>query len=327
MRKQLIVAFAILAGLGAAVVRAFSFLREIDINPDTGLYNGLITHPGILTNYILPAVVVLAALVILIAANLIQTPRRAAEPRVGVLWLFAEFAAAAFFAGMGVLEFIDGLSGAYARCVYGVLSVFVAVSIVVIALNAFSGKLEPNPRTGLWATMPVFWSCFAMIMYFWGHAGQPVLSSYIYGTLAVVCAALAMFGTAGFYFRRGKHISTQFFTLMALVLATLTLGGSLLAQLLSSGPLHSSAVPGNPHMLLFGAIIFHMLAIGFGLARGIYDFGVPDNFSKASVPDEEEPDESVDEIVAESFIQKGPETAENEESDDNAKSENVDEIP
>jgi len=227
---------------------------------------------------------------VLVAGVLDKSPRRAAASRPGVFWLFAEFVAAGLFAAMGVAEFVKGLDNQYVRCVYGALSILTAVAIVVVAAGLYGGKSAPS-RYGLWATVPVFWGCFAMIMNFWGHAGDPVLSSYIYGTLAVVCASLSVFGTAGFCFRRGKHISTQFYTLTALMLAALTLGGSALARAMADG-LHPSVVLSMPQTLLFGAIAAHMLAIGFGLAQGVYDFGIPGD--DAPLPAEAAPDKPAD---------------------------------
>lgn len=304
MRKRLLFLFAVAAGLGTAVLRAFFLMDAVE--PDTGLI-----RPGISLTFVLPLVAFLCGAVLLIAAMRDAPPKRAVLSRAGNAWRVAELLTALLLAAFGVYQIIIGFGGQYARLALGALALLAAFVQVYLAERVVKGNAVLSGSGGIWASIPVFFFCAAMIMNFWEHAGEPAVSLYIYGTLTIVFAALSRYGVSGFFFRCGKHSLTLFYTLAALMLSILTVGGSLLAQVLSSVELHPYALLTLPRLLLYGAIFVQTLSTAFGINLGVYDFGIPQK--KPESPSEPPETESIDELLVDYLLEDMDENNPSEE--------------
>jgi len=306
LRQRLLLVLALAGGLLEAFLRAWQLVRTIE--PETGL-----VRPDNPVTVLLPVLVILLGALFFVFTVLVKYPERAQVKPVRVSWLVLEALGIAFMGAAGVAELREGwISKMFVRSAFGILTLLTALCVLLVALHTFQKKIKPSSTYGFWASIPIYWAAFALVMNFYWHAGQPVQTAYIYGTLALVAASLSILGVTGFYFRRGRHMSTLFYTLAAIVLSVLTAVGYTLTPLIpapedqprtvsTSGdaigtvsdkvPLHQDAVPFLSDMLIYGFIFCHMMAAGLAITGGVYDFGVlpeqPDAPPKGKQPPDE----------------------------------------
>ena len=219
-----------LLGAGAAVLRGFQLTRSFDSNA--------LISPGDPVTILL--MVVSAAFAVAAFAFVRQRVAKADAPsesrRLGIVWFLVQFAALSFLFSSSVIELMNGFSSTadtrWSSVCLGLLGLISTFSLLMIALNI--NKHPSGSAAGFWATLPVFWSCLMLVTDFWGQAGVPVRSAYVYGMFGAVFCTIALYSVAGFFFGRGKPASTLFYAYASIFFSILTLGGYLLAAQLAN---------------------------------------------------------------------------------------------
>ncbi|MDR0293345.1 MAG: hypothetical protein LBH95_04245 [Oscillospiraceae bacterium] len=221
----------LLCGTAAAVLRGFQLVNSFD--PQTSLI-----EPG---DPLTTALIALSVLFVAGAAVYAFTAggkKRPVKP-LGKCWLAVEFAALAALFAASAYDLYTGFSDKPMRLTVvclGILGLFAGAALLMIALSV--NRLPFTSVTGFWATAPVFWACLTLIVDFWGHAGNPVRNTYVYGMLATVFCALALYTAAGFFFGRVKPGRALLYALPGVYFAALSAGGALLGGLIGD-PLHT----------------------------------------------------------------------------------------
>jgi hypothetical protein len=214
----------LLCGAGGAVLRSFQLANSFD--PHTSL----IESGDPVTISLMALSAAFAAAVAVYAYTLRDKAPGVPKP-LGKIWMAVELAALAALFSASAVDIYIGVTRARAAAVcLGVLGLLTWAALLMISLNV--NKLPFTSATGFWATVPIFWACLMLITEFWGHAGNPVRNTYVYGMLAAVFCTLALYTAAGFFFGRGKPARAALYTLPGIYFAVVTLGGSLLSNLL-----------------------------------------------------------------------------------------------
>jgi hypothetical protein len=247
----------LLLGAGAAVLRGFQLSRSFNAN-------ALIEPGDPVTVLLIIVSVVFAVIAFVFVRQRIAKADAPTESRsLGIAWFLVQFAALSFLFSSSVIELINGFSTDFsirwsAVCL-GVLGVLSTVSLFMIALNI--NRHPSGSAAGFWATLPVFWSCLMLVTDFWGQAGVPVRSAYVYGMFGAVFCTVALYSIAGFFFGRGRPAGTLFYAFSSVFFSVLTLGGYLLATQLGE-PIYSLSLTS---MLRYGFIILHLTAAAWAV--------------------------------------------------------------
>ena len=112
------------------------------------------------------------------------------------------------------------------KFMYILLTFFACGSIAALGLRL--ERLGHSTIDGFLFTVVVFWCCFTLVLDFWGHAANPVLSAYVYHMFSLISLALALYNAAGFFFGRGNVKWVLVFCSLGVYFALVT-GISLLA--------------------------------------------------------------------------------------------------
>lgn len=256
-----IILFTLLCGIAAAILRGFQLANSFE--PETQLI-----PPG---DPLTIAMMVLSALFVAGIAVCAFTAAKKEQPRkpLGDAWLILELAAlAALFTASAYDVYVGIADFRISLLCLGILGLFSGAALLYIALSI--NKLKFTSATGFWATVPVFWACFMLIVEFWGQAGNPVRSAFLYGMLAAVFCTLALYAAAGFFFKRVKPGWALFYTLSGAFFAVVTLGGSLFARyVLRPDGLADAAVLSLSSMMQLAFIALHMIALAAVVLRGL----------------------------------------------------------
>ncbi|MCL1806140.1 MAG: hypothetical protein FWG31_00385 [Oscillospiraceae bacterium] len=249
-----ILLLAILCGLGAAVLRGFQLTGSFDSE------TALIPAGDTVTIALMVLSAVFAAVVI--ATFLLRRGKAAPQPKtLPKAWLVIELAALAALALSSSFDLANGFTEQRVSSIcLGFLGLAGAASLLMITkrINALPSA------AGFWATVPVFWSCLMMIMEFWGHAGNPVRNTYVYGMFATVFCTLALYAAAGFFFGKANAGRVFLYALPGVYFATLTLGGALLAEQLGQPIIQLSTAS----LLRYAFIVLHLSAVVIAVQYG-----------------------------------------------------------
>jgi hypothetical protein len=257
----------LLCGLAAAVLRGFQLANSFD--PRTALI-----EPGDPMTVSLMALSALFA-VLVVAYLFARRGKQAPAKPLGGFWFIAEFAALFSLFAASALDLYTGFAnGRVSVICLGFLGLFAGGALLMIALSV--NKLSFTSVTGFWATVPVFWACLMLIIEFWGHAGNPVRNSYVYGMLATVLCTLALYAIAGSFFRKAKPGRVLLYALSGVYFAVLTLGGALLGQWL-----------GDPMVTLAPASMLRLAFIALHLSAA----AVAVLYGRFTPPPKDEPEE------------------------------------
>lgn len=263
--RKLLTTLTVCLGLCAAAARAFQILHVFEV--DTGLAAPWHRYTLILLGVC--GVFAVISIVLTHAASK-QIPER---KNPGILWLLVEVSAVAMLLGSVLDPLIEGFKTTSAMLlVYGTLGVLTAISVLINTSGVLSGKLQPTSGYGFWATIPVFWACYTLIVDFWNHAGNPVLLSYMFGMLGYVFCALGLYGHAGQYFERIRPGRTAFYCTLAAFLSILTAAGSLAALYMLPGEAPPNVICSKSDLLRLGFVALHCLAVMGGTLGGIFNF-------------------------------------------------------
>ncbi len=214
--------FSVLAGCVGALLRRYEIAHAFE--PDTGL--AIAGYPASTALLCLSAAVLVIAAVFLRGGAVpsgpipYQTAFYAPEAGYAAAICFSSlilFASAA--AGFG-----QYFSGAEARISRLILFFFTAVSGLCVLLTGLRTYRKKDPeQINALLLVPAFFACLWLVLVYQSNAADPVLLSYIYELLAVVCAVLGLYSIAGFGFGRGRVRRTAYYCLMGVYFSMVTI--------------------------------------------------------------------------------------------------------
>jgi hypothetical protein len=268
----LILFLTLLFGAAAAVIRGFQLTSSFD--PQTALI-----EPGDLPTVFLIAMsaafVILTAVYLWLKKSNNPGKRLDNERPLGGVWFFVQLTALASLFSASCVDVINGFSDArwsefftrdsnirWSVVCLGFLGLLSTGALLMVSLNM--NKRPSGSAPGFWATVPIFWSCLMLVTDFWGQAGSPVRSAYVYGMLASVFCTIALYTVAGFFFGRAKPAGAMFYALPGIYFSVLTLGGYLFSLWLGD-PIYTLSLSA---MFRHGFIILHLSASAVALLRG-----------------------------------------------------------
>ena len=213
-------------GAAGSALRVFSLLREFD--PET---NAMAKNTPLY--WALAALCFACAVIMFLLLGRKKLPKSKAQ-RLPMVWLCVELPAVFLLLLVAVLDLLRfaGVGdhperGSIPVLVFSLFTVLTAFCLLIVALRAVRGHVEPG--YGIYLTAPVFWAGFNLILDFWGHAGNPILGSYVFNLMAYVFLTLMLYGAAAaFYIRKSKRRSMftagmgMFFSMVALLPPVIT---------------------------------------------------------------------------------------------------------
>jgi hypothetical protein len=141
--------------------------------------------------------------------------------------------------------------------VFSLLTVFTGLCMVMLMRMTLRGVVDK--AYGFYMTVPVFWSCFWLIMEFAANSANPILLSYTYEILAIVFIVLALYSMAGFFFDMPHTSQTLLYCVMGAFFSCITVLGPILSYVFwGVWPVEGSADWAQFFRFLFATI--HLLA-------------------------------------------------------------------
>jgi len=112
----------------------------------------------------------------------------------------------------------------------GILMLFVLISGACILLSLISYKKEESAKLrGVFAIVPVFMCCYALVISYRDIASEPEVEVFLYEMLALAAFAAALYYAASAAFTGERPRVTLFFAASAAVLFLICIGGSVVA--------------------------------------------------------------------------------------------------
>lgn len=200
----------------AAVVMALVCSRSMARRPFPGGYDQAFYAP----NSIYPTLLILSAVAMLLSAGLAGLDYR------NDLMLYA----------LGYLQ----TSPSALKIVLAVLAVVSALCLFPIAKNGYRALGKGKQFAPLLA--PAFFACIWLVVSYLEEAANPDMMSFVFGRMAAICAALALYYVSSFSFEKAKPGRTVFFSMLALFFSLISLG--------DSGALFLKVISGSAVLLL-----------------------------------------------------------------------------
>ena len=215
------------------------------------------------------ALVVLSLLMAAVFIFLCRKPRCApkgyddafAVPNYG-LYLPVSAAACLCLLLAGLLGLRGELSGGTRGLLWLLLWVLCLVSFVCVLLAALASLRGRSKRPGILLLAPAYTLCVWLVAAYQKWAADPVVVNYMYELIAIICALLAFYFTAGFAFSRVKVRTCSVFCLLSVYFGIITLADDhgtgqrllvlfcILYQLATAGVLLYNAFTVKPRRLL-----------------------------------------------------------------------------
>lgn len=191
-----------------------------------------------------PASLILILLSVLLALAFILLSRR---PRIRLTgypdafcarnnWVYAAAGAisAAMLGFAGVFGLKQELTGGTPRLLQLLLWVLCIASFFCVVRVVWFNLRAVSRRYSLELLIPAYTSCIWLVAAYQVRAAEPVVLSFIYELLAIICTALALYFSAGFSFAKGSFWRCAVFSLLSVYFSIVTLadGHSLCMRLL-----------------------------------------------------------------------------------------------
>ena len=103
---------------------------------------------------------------------------------------------------ISIMKYSRGLLGQLEGLIYPATLLITAFCVLVFSMSAYKGK--DLGKSGTAAVLPIFFTCFWLVIYYRSNAANPVLYDYIYQLMAIIFGALAMFYHVGTLFGRSR---------------------------------------------------------------------------------------------------------------------------
>lgn len=218
-RGAVAVGLTVVAGAAGAALRHWE--RLVAFEPDTGLFiSGTKPTPLLIAL----SVAVALSLLLLVRERGAAAPYERLFAARGDAYLFGAVAAAMLLAASGVMTlypFFWGGTPKLTQIILALLSPVAAVSVILGARNCRRG-----PRANRWGPvllLPAFYVCYWLVLAYEARAADPVVRSYLYELLAVICVLLALYHIAGCAFEKARPARCLYFCLMGVYFSMVTL--------------------------------------------------------------------------------------------------------
>jgi hypothetical protein len=141
--------------------------------------------------------------------------------------------------------------------VFSLLTVFTGLCMLMLMRMTLRGMVDR--AYGFYMTVPVFWSCFWLIMEFAANSANPILLTYAYEILAIVFIVLALYSMAGFFFDMPHTSQTLLYCVLGAFFSCVTVLGPILSYVFwQVWPVEGSADGAQFFRFLYATI--HLLA-------------------------------------------------------------------
>jgi len=211
-------------GLVAAWLRANELVYVFD--PITGLPSNSMWVTG--------SLVVLACAVA--SFFLVVALRRKCEPPTGKPSLGLIPSACASFCILFALSGYELYSYMQSRVVtdliFGVLTLLCSVAQLFLGLKRLEAR--DNMAYNIFAAIPTFWTCYALILIFRQRISDPIISDYVYLLLAFVCILLFAYAQCGYIFGKNRAKVAIFTGALTVFFSTVELFAPIIAGMISS---------------------------------------------------------------------------------------------
>jgi len=127
------------------------------------------------------------------------------------------------------LQVVNGFS--LAELIFGLITILAGVAYVVLTNARCTHRIDDITR--FFSTIPIYWSCFLLVMTFMDHPVEPVLRSFAYDLLAGCAMVLAIYHFIARAYDRLQRGPAVFVSLIGITLLTLSVVSKILAALLS----------------------------------------------------------------------------------------------
>lgn len=249
-RNWMYLILILLAGIGGAVLRGISLLHGYE--PDSGL--PVIGYMPAIALIVLTAAVIVAAVLFgrmrfskTAACTFEQMFRGMGKVKcvlcsvagLGIVWFSRK--------GLQCLpeQIVEQSANLNGELIYPgsiivaaiallwVLGIISGISLFLLAVEQAKGK-QVSKRTGMYATVPLFWCCLDLILIYHENSGNPVTSDYSYALLLIIAVMTAFYSIGGFLFS-SKGSAQRFFASVgvAIYLACTQIGGTCIWYLMT----------------------------------------------------------------------------------------------
>ena len=229
-KKNWLPGAAFVAGLGAAVIRAFEL--EHAFEADTGL--AIAGRPVTLILAVF-SVLMAAAFVIILLPGSHRGREKAYNQMLDgkysgqYIWVNVSLVILAFSALYQGYTFWT--SKTLYMLIFAALTVFTAVSSGIAARTVAAGR--NMTQQSIFIIVPVFWAVFWLIVEYIRIAADPVVLDYVYGILAIIFTLLSVNGLASFHFGKISPEKVVLFCLLAIYMSAVSFFGPVLHNLFS----------------------------------------------------------------------------------------------
>lgn len=87
--------------------------------------------------------------------------------------------------------------------IFGILTLLCSVSQLFLGIKRL--ELRDSTVYNVFAALPVFWACYALILIFRERISDPIISDYIYLLLAFVCILLFVYAQCAYVFGKNRQ--------------------------------------------------------------------------------------------------------------------------
>jgi hypothetical protein len=231
MKPKYLYMLVVAAGIGGGVTRGL--MNGMVFDTQTGLMRP--NHPLTWTLFALTVLAVAAAMFVKLSTGKSRAlPSRTLKP-----WVIASCTALGV---SGVLDITDALNlGApLTSTILAALGILTAAVITMLITSGNTQKLT----LGLFATVPIFWSCFWFLSVFADNSANPVMMSYLYEFLAVLFTMAAVSVFAGFYFGAVKTHMLGITVSLGLFFTLISLTAPIVSMFMPDAPAFEGSVGG-----------------------------------------------------------------------------------
>jgi|GEM_PF-2118144 len=239
MKKQKIysVLFLLIPGFCAGILRGTEMAYYFDWS--TAMFDRFST------DFVLPVTVILT----LIVFGFLSATFSKKMKDYCTVWRTPKTGGFAYGIFSSVCLMFSGLAGLYSALLirrpayifFGIFTFLTGIALLLLSTVRYCGTMPSFTR--LVSSLPVFWSCFMLILTYMEHPVEPVLRVFCYDILAACFITLALFLEVAPIFELKNRKFTLFCTISAVYMIIMTLTGRISAYFISGNPQNLTDAP------------------------------------------------------------------------------------
>ena len=133
---------------------------------------------------------------------------------------------------------------------FGIITIIAGIVFLFLSIARYRGTMPKAMR--LFSSLPVFWSCFLLVLTYMEHPVEPVLRVFCYDIFAACFITLAVFYEIAPIFEEKSRRTALFFTVSAVYMVVMTLTGRVFGWVFSGDVRNLTDSP--IRMLMFLAV-------------------------------------------------------------------------